>query len=749
MRSIQTQGLNPQQLQAVEFGEGPLLILAGAGSGKTRVITHRIAHLLEKRGVSPSSILAVTFTNKAAEEMRHRLQSLLGRETAKQLWIGTFHSLCLRMLRIETPYEFSIYDEDESKRLLKECQRELNLDEKMYKVDGLGFRIEGAKHEGVDAEEYTRLAVDFATRQTARVYELYQKKLARNQAVDFGDLILNTVKLFQAKPEVLSKYREKFRYILVDEYQDINHCQYLWIRQLAGETGNLTVVGDDDQSIYQFRGADLRNILEFERDYPLAQVVKLEQNYRSSQTILDAAHAVVEHNRGRKDKKLWTENPAGEPIYYFRGETEADEAAFVAGQISRDIHQGRRRASECVILYRTNAQSRPLEDALRRERLPYRIVGGMKFYDRMEIKDTLAYLKVLVNPSDEIALTRILNTPARGLADGTVSRIREIASVRGLTLLEVMELARQGQTDLPDRAAKAAGSFAALIQTLNAQRAVTDLPRFIAYLLVESGYQRMWETAPAAEGESRLENLSELIEAADEFARLDGNPTVEGFLQQIALASSWEDPNADQREQVTLMTLHSAKGLEFPLVFMVGMEEGLFPHSNALQDPSGLDEERRLCYVGITRAKERLVMTGAGTRSSFGNRIYNSESRFLHEIPARFFSGHKPLRHQTAQAAVERQGLWREAAPRVPEARPEAAPDRELTSEPVDDGGAEDPFFVGQKVRHERYGLGTIIGKRGEGLDQKVEIAFIQHGRKQMQVRWAALIPVTGEQIRR
>ncbi|MEW6516750.1 MAG: UvrD-helicase domain-containing protein [candidate division FCPU426 bacterium] len=727
--------LNPPQLEAVTHGEGPLLVLAGAGSGKTRVITYRIAHLLKNLHVPPGALLAVTFTNKAAGEMRERIERLVGKETAKQLWIGTFHALCLRILKRELPEPFSIYDDEESKRLLKECLRELNLDNQTVKLEQAAFRIESAKHELVDAAEFSRLALDFASRQIAKVYDLYQRKLARNRAVDFGDLILRTVQLFNENPEKLAVYREKIQYLLVDEYQDINHAQYRWIRLLTGDRGNLTVVGDDDQSIYQFRGADLRNILEFERDFPSARVIKLEQNYRSTQNILAAAGAVVANNRGRKDKTLWTENPAGETLTYFRGQDEADEAAFVVRTFVEETYRRGRKLSELAVLYRTNAQSRPLEDALRRERMPYRLIGGMRFYDRMEIKDALAYLKVLVNPADELSLERIINLPPRGLGEGTLAKLRTAAFERKLTLLETMAQDNLETLGLGERALAAVRAFVRLQREMQARRDQQPLPQLLADLLRESGYLAMWEKAEAENGMMRLENLNELVVAAEEFCRA-GEGTLEGFLDQIALVSSLDEED-DNDEQVTLMTLHSAKGLEFPVVCLVGMEEGLFPHSNALQEASGLEEERRLCYVGLTRARERLVLTGAATRSSFGNRIYNSESRFLHEIPARLFMGHKPLAHLKAEQTQASRGLWRN--------QPEAE-SGEITREPLADAEAETDAFpsliIGQRVRHARYGPGTIVGKHGDGQDAKLEVAFTHYGRKKLMARFAALQPV-------
>jgi DNA helicase II / ATP-dependent DNA helicase PcrA len=748
MSGLDLASLNAPQREAVEHGDGPLLILAGAGSGKTRVITHRIAYLIGPRQVDPGGILAVTFTNRAAGEMRERVNRLLGKEAAQKVWIGTFHALCLRILKQETPHAFSIYDEEDSRRLLKECQRELNMDEKALKLDQIAYRIESAKHELVDADEYARLAADFTMRQVAKVYKLYQRKLAANRAFDFGDLIMSVVQRFDRQPEVLEKYRNRFRYVLVDEYQDINHCQYVWVRRLASEHGNLTVVGDDDQSIYQFRGADLRNILEFERDYPQAKVIKLEQNYRSTQTILDAAWSVVQNNRGRKEKKLWTENSAGQSIQYFRGETEADEADFTVREIVHECSgRHRRRLADCVILYRTNAQSRPFEDALRRSRLPYRIVGGMKFYDRMEIKDILAYLKFLVNPADEVSLARIVNTPTRGLAEGALGKIRELAYADGLTLYGAMQKLGAAPGSAPERVRAAAEAFVRLVEDLKRRQEQADLPRFLTDVITDTGYLAMWRTAPDEEASARVENLNELIEAADEF-RHTGDGTLAGFLDQISLASSW-DEETENADQVTLMTFHSAKGLEYPVVFMAGMEEGLFPHSNALQDENGLAEERRLCYVGITRARERLVITGASTRMSFGNRLYNSESRFLHEIPARLLAGHKVQSHQRDLAVKQERGLWREASYAGSAGRP-SRPGREADAEFADapapaeasqemDAPQENILVPGRRVRHSKFGAGTIIGRSGEGENLKVEVAFSRCGRKQMLVRFAAL----------
>jgi DNA helicase-2/ATP-dependent DNA helicase PcrA len=572
---IELTTLNPPQREAVEHGEGPLLVLAGAGSGKTRVITYRIAHLIASYQLEPDRIMAVTFTNKAAQEMRERINKLMGKKNGQSIWIGTFHALCLRILKQELSYDFSIYDQEESKRLIKECQRELNIDEKMLKADVLGYRIESAKHELIDEDEYDRLATDFTTRLTAKVYKRYQAKLEKNRAFDFGDLIMSTVKLFKQQPELLERYRLKFRFILVDEYQDINHCQYYWIRQLAGEQGNLTVVGDDDQSIYQFRGADVRNILEFERDYPNTKVIKLEQNYRSSQIILTAAGAVVKNNKGRKEKSLWTDQGAGTPLVYFRGQTESEEAGYVIKTIVQEVFDyHKRKLSDCVILYRTNAQSRPFEDALRRERIPYKIVGGMKFYDRMEIKDILSYLKLLSNPNDELALARVINTPARGLGEGALSKVRQFAFENNQTTLDAINLIAQGEGQLPDRARQAVTQFSTLINKLKETKDQVPLPQLMTAVIAETGYLAMWEKAPLDEGQPRIENLNELIVAADEFSK-SSDGTLKGFLDQIALVSNLDEDKKDG-EQVTLMTFHSAKGLEFPLVLWQAWKKDYF-----------------------------------------------------------------------------------------------------------------------------------------------------------------------------
>ncbi len=755
MNGFSLTDLNAPQREAVEHAGGPLLILAGAGSGKTRVITYRIAHLISQLGVRPGQILAVTFTNKAAREMRERVDRLLHHDAARHLWLGTFHALCLRILKREVPYAFSVYDDEDSLRLLKTCQRELNWDDKSVKLEQAAYRIESAKHELLDAAQYQQAATDYLTRQVAKLYARYQEKLAANHAFDFGDLIMAAVKLLAERPEVLEKYRGTFRHILVDEYQDINHAQYAWIRLLAGEEGDLTVVGDDDQSIYQFRGADIRNILEFERDYPRARVIKLEQNYRSTQTILEAAWAVVKNNPRRKEKKLWTEKPGGAPLVYYRGEAETDEAAYVVRQVQRlqdgpDTAGGSDpaplRLADFVVLYRTNAQSRPLEDALRRERMPYRIVGGMKFYDRMEIKDVLAYLNLLVNPADELSLTRVINTPPRGLGEGSLAKLRELAAAEKLTLFAALEKAAGTPGAWPERLRRSLEDFLALMRDLQVRRGGEALPRFLTSLITESGYLAMWQAASREEGAARIENLNELIAAAEEFTRT-GDGSLEGFLDQVALAASL-DERADSGDQLTLMTLHSAKGLEFRVVFMVGMEEGLFPHGNALQDEQGLYEERRLCYVGMTRAREKLFLTGAATRSLFGNRIYNSESRFLYEMPARLFGGHKPLRHQQDERRDSERGLWRGRAYGGPADEFVDAPSPEdVSQEPHagDESAGYGELLPGRRVTHARFGVGTIIGKSGEGEDLKLEIAFSRHGRKQILARFSGLDLLPGE----
>ncbi|HEU0265443.1 MAG TPA: UvrD-helicase domain-containing protein, partial [Geobacterales bacterium] len=624
--------MNPPQQQAVLHGEGPLLILAGAGSGKTRVIVHRIVHLIRDLGVPPWQILAVTFTNKAAGEMRERVAELLG--GGEQPLIATFHATCVRILRQQGHHlgfdrNFAIYDDKDSQRLLKEVLAELKLDERRFPLKGVASAIDEWKNAGLSPADLG--GGDPWRQRMVECYSRYQERLSRCNALDFGDLVLQTVRLFETVPEVLDQWRERCCWIMVDEYQDTNPVQYRLIRLLAGQRRNLCVVGDDDQSIYRWRGADIRNILDFEKDFPGVTVVKLEQNYRSTQTILKAAGSVVAKNRGRKGKSLWTENPAGEPIILRRMTDEQDEARFVCRQIEAYLRGGGD-VRDVALFYRTNAQSRVLEDALVRDGIPYHVVGGVRFYDRMEIKDILAYLRVLENPADEVSLKRIINTPPRGIGDTTIERIAEFARSRQVSFHEAMLDSVTGDL-LAGASRSRIATFVSLMDHFRELSSQLPISQLAASIINESGYGQRLKEDRSDEAADRLANLEELLTALEQYERSVPESTLASFLEQVALVSDLEKGEG-RRESVTLMTLHSAKGLEFPVVFMTGMEERLFPHARSLDDPEGMEEERRLCYVGMTRARQRLFLTYATRRRTFGQEQYNLPSRFLSDIPS-------------------------------------------------------------------------------------------------------------------
>ncbi|MBI1919768.1 MAG: DNA helicase PcrA [Geobacter sp.] len=732
--------LNPPQKEAVLHGEGPLLILAGAGSGKTRVIVHRIAHLIKELGIPPWQILAVTFTNKAAGEMRERVEKLVGPGEAPL--IATFHSACVRILRREIQrlgYDpnFAIYDDKDSEKLLKEVVAELHLDEKRFPAKMFSSAIDECKNAGLLPGDLP--TSDYMQEKIAQVYTAYQARLQKCNAVDFGDLILLTVRLFDEHPEVLRHYQDRFRWILVDEYQDTNPVQYRLVKLLAGSLRNLCVVGDDDQSIYRWRGADIRNILDFEQDFPGVKVVKLEQNYRSTRTILTAAGSVVARNRGRKPKTLWTDNPLGEKIVYRRLTDERDEARFVSREIERHVRKGGD-LRDVAVFYRTNAQSRVLEDALVADGIPYRMVGAVRFYERLEIKDILAYLKVLDNPADEISLKRIINTPARGIGHATVDKVGELAAARGITLYEALREASSGGLLGAGPRGKLA-AFGALMENFRILAGAVSLAELASRLIQETGYADRLKGERTPEADDRLANLQELLSALEEFDRSSGEKGLSAFLEQVALVSDLERSDAGV-EAATFMTLHSAKGLEFPLVFIVGMEERLFPHVRALDDPHQMEEERRLCYVGMTRAKERLFLTNARRRRIFGQEQFNSPSRFFDDIPREFLDleeerqgagssqwgtfgrfsqgSHDTDRHNLA-AIFET-----EIEPDFPEV--EVVPDE-----------AEDAVYLGMKVRHGKFGVGTIRKVEGEGDNQKVIVWFNTVGPKKLLVRFAGL----------
>jgi len=690
------ESLNPTQLDAVEHTEGPLLILAGAGSGKTRVLTHRVAYILDRGLAAPEEVLAITFTNKAAQEMKDRVALLVGPDS-RRMWVSTFHAFCARLLRVHAEKlgykrEFTIYDGADQVRLVKRCIVELGKDPKRFNPRSFQSQISAAKNVLMTPEDYLRSTEGYIAENVAEVYDLYQRRLYESNAMDFDDLIMQTVALLEIFPELRERYQTRFKYIHVDEYQDTNHAQYRLVNILAAAHRNLCVVGDDDQSVYSWRGADIRNILDFERDYPEAKVVKLEQNYRSTQTILDAANAVVANNASRKAKELWTAGPEGERIRIFTASDEYAEARFMVSEIVRLIGAGARPA-DVAVFYRTNAQSRALEDVLVREGVPYQVVGGVRFYERAEIKDAMAYLAVISNPSDSGALERIINVPKRGLGATSVARLQEHAHRNGISLYEA--LAEAERVDLTGAARRACRAVRDLFEGWRVAAQEVPPAELIAAVLDESGYRAELVVENTVESESRLENLEELINAAREFERVEPEPTLAGFLQEQALYSE-QDALSGEGGRVALMTLHNAKGLEFDHVFVVGMEEGTFPHARSL-DEQNLEEERRLAYVGITRAKRSLTLSYAKLRSNWGAREYQMPSRFLAEIPDGLKAG------TVAGSGVGRGG-WGMALPRRGEFERAGTP----------------AFRAGEKVRHARFGVGEVV----EAGDGRVVVRF-------------------------
>jgi DNA helicase-2/ATP-dependent DNA helicase PcrA len=624
--------LNPAQREAVLATEGPVLVVAGAGSGKTRVLTHRIAHLVSACGVKPQEILAITFTNKAAGEMKERLEGLLG-DIAPRMWVMTFHAACGRILRREAPRlgyrsNFTIYDQADQVRLVKLCLEELERDPKRFVPRGIHAQISMAKNQLILPEAYKARVSSFYDQTVADVYELYQRRLINSNAVDFDDLLLLTVEVLERFPEARTRWQKAFRYVLVDEYQDTNHAQYRLLQLLAGEHKNVFAVGDPDQSIYAFRGADIRNILEFERDFGGAKLIALEQNYRSTNSILQAANAVISHNRDRKPKNLWSELGDGEPVRVIEVEDEHAEARFVAAEVASLIDEGSS-GSEIAVFYRTNAQSRVLEDVLVRQEIPYQVIGGPKFYERAEIKDAIAYLQVIDNSFDAVSLSRIANRPRRGIGDASLARLQTYADAQGISLWEALE--RPEEAGCGGAPLRAIERLRTLMESSMAGALELSVPEVLERLLERSGYLEALEAERTVEAQGRIENLLEHVGVAREYQERSEQPTLSEFLQQLSLYSDQDDLSAE-RSLVTLMTLHNAKGLEFRAVFLIGMEEGVFPHSRSLEE-QGLEEERRLAYVGLTRAKERLTLTHASSRSLWGSRGFNLPSRFLDELP--------------------------------------------------------------------------------------------------------------------
>jgi DNA helicase-2/ATP-dependent DNA helicase PcrA len=708
--------LNPPQREAVTTTEGPLLVLAGAGSGKTRVIAHRIAYLLGVKGIHPRNVLAVTFTNKAAEEMRRRVEDLLLPVGIRPPLIATFHSTCVRILRehvrhLGIPSAFVIYDEDDRLTLVKECLRAEEVDERALPPAMLVHRISQAKNLMLAQAELEREARTPRERQIALLFGRYQARLAEVNALDFDDLLLVTVRLFENVPEVLAWFRGLWKYILVDEYQDTNRPQYRIVQLLTTEHRNLCVVGDPDQSIYRFRGADLRNILDFEDDFPGCRVVRLEQNYRSTKRILDIASSVIANNLGRKAKALWTDNAEGDPAGVYRAWDEHEEAAFITHTVQALSDQGTE-YRDVAVFYRTNAQSRVLEDALRRTGIPYLIVGGVRFYERKEIKDTLAYVRLVVNGRDDVAFRRAIGAPSRGIGKSSLGRLEEAARLAGVSLLEAC---RQLPPDFGSKPRRGLEEFARVIADLKAKKPVVPVPGFIDELLAASGYREALKEERTAEAEERLQNLDELRAAAEEFHRSREDATLEAFLDQVALVTD-VDELPEERGAVTLMTLHSAKGLEFPVVFLTGMEEGVFPHGRSLDQAEEIEEERRLCYVGITRAKRSLFLSCAFHRRLQGYGL-SEPSRFLLEIP----QGQVTLLNRRGTGA-------RPVGTPVPFAdHGEAATDETL------------PFRVGARLRHAQWGEGLLVGIERDGGDVLVTVHFRSVGRKRLSLQHAHL----------
>ena len=724
MNSLLT-GLNKEQQQAVQHTEGPLLILAGAGSGKTKVLTVRIAHLLGQ-GVNPYEILAITFTNKAAKEMKSRVEGLVG-DVANRIWLSTFHSFCAKFLRFEIDSflgynsNFTIYDTSDSQAVIKAALKALNLDDKYYPVGAMIATISDAKNKLLFASDFRKQARDFYQQKVADVYEYYERELRKNNALDFDDLLLVAVKLLQSNATVLDKYSHRFRYVMIDEYQDTNHAQYLLAKLLASHWKNIAVVGDADQSIYAWRGADIQNILDFEKDYPNCTSIKLEQNYRSTKIILDAANAVIDNNEGRPEKNLWTDKIEGAKIQHFTAQSEHEEAAFIGDTIAKkhDIHDVP--YGDMAILYRTNAQSRVLEEALIKRALPYTMVGGTKFYDRKEIKDVLAYLRVLYNPFDDLSLLRIINVPKRSIGATTVAKLQDYAREKGTSLF--MTLTQLHLIDsIKGKTKEKLEEFGILIFTLVSEMEDKTVLDILESILDRTGYLAQLEESTDPQDQARAENIGELLSVAKDFQDTNPSGTVEDFLEQVALVND-VDSFEQEEAKVTLMTLHAAKGLEFPIVFLCGLEEGLFPHSRTLMNPEEIEEERRLAYVGITRAEKELYISNATTRTVFGRTSSYLPSRFIDEIPEELVDGLRAKR-------------------KVPDDIKRHVPQHmSVTSRPVTKPIVRNEVIadwkVGDTAIHSKWGNGKVINVTGEGAGMKLTIEFPTQGVRVVMAKFA------------
>lgn len=719
-------GLNPEQQKAVKTTEGPLLIMAGAGSGKTRVLTHRIAYLMVEKRVNPYNILAITFTNKAAREMRERIQRMMG-GAADEVWISTFHSMCVRILRrdidrIGFNRNFTILDTTDQLSVIKSILKEKNIDPKKFDPRAILGSISSAKNELIDAEEYAKTTGDYFANVVSDVYKEFQKRLRKNQALDFDDLIMMTIQLFQRVPEVLENYQRKFQYIHVDEYQDTNKSQYMLVKLLSSRFQNLCVVGDSDQSIYRWRGADIANILSFEKDYPRAQVILLEQNYRSTKTILSAANKVIANNMNRKEKNLWTDNPAGNKIHYFRADSEQGEGQFVVSKMKELVQQENRKWSEMAILYRTNAQSRVMEEVLLKSNIEYNIVGGTKFYDRKEIKDILAYLRLISNPDDDISLQRIINVPKRGIGSSSVDKMANFATSYDISIYQALDSVEL--MGLSPKITKATAEFRDLISRYTQMQEYLSVTELVEDVLEKTGYREMLKAEKSIEAQSRLENLDEFLSVTKNFEENSEDKSLVGFLTDLALVADIDklDDDGEQADAVVLMTLHSAKGLEFPTVFLIGLEEGIFPHSRSLVEEAEMEEERRLAYVGITRAEQQLFITNAQMRTLYGRTSMNPPSRFIKEIPADLLEGIEPARKSSPLGSSSSFA----GKPRQPQSQPQSQPQRKAVMRPATalTGGEEAQWKVGDKAEHGKWGIGTVVSVKGNGEGTELDIAF-------------------------
>ncbi|MFY0830548.1 DNA helicase PcrA [Enterococcus faecium] len=732
-------GMNPRQKEAVLHTDGPLLLMAGAGSGKTRVLTHRIAYLIEEKEVNPWNILAITFTNKAAKEMKERVNAILA-SGGEDVWVSTFHSMCVRILRRDVDFigynrNFTIIDSSEQLTLMKRILKELNIDPKKYDPRSILGTISQAKNSLQTPQDFAKMQGSYYEEIVAKCYAAYQKELQYNQCMDFDDLIMNTIRLFEEHPDSLTYYQNKFHYIHVDEYQDTNHAQYTLVNLLAGRFRNLCVVGDADQSIYGWRGADMQNILDFEKDYPDAAVILLEQNYRSTKNILSAANQVIENNSNRKPKNLWTENKEGNKITYYRADNERDETRFIVDRMQEEIRSNHRNYGDFAILYRTNAQSRVMEETLLKANIPYKMVGGHKFYDRKEIKDILAYLNVLANPQDSISFERIVNSPKRGIGPGSIEKLRSFASLHEWPLLEAaqnVELANIG-----GKAGQQLGSFGEMIQEVTQMIPYLTVTELTKEVLDRSGYLEDLKIQNTLEAQARIENLEEFLTVTQEFDKQFEQQNEEDadapeekltvFLNDLVLVSDIDNLEEDA-SQVTLMTLHAAKGLEFPVVFLIGLEEGVFPLSRALMEESELEEERRLAYVGITRAEEALYLTNAFSRTLYGRTQYNRPSRFVEEIDQELLEieGMRPTPKKTPVFAKKTAYSYKQ-------------PETAVVSSKSATGGEKNSWKPGDKVKHKKWGLGTVVRVSGTSKDLELDVAFPSQGVKRLLAAFAPI----------